>query len=156
MEKRLIITRHAREQWLVRVVDPKRYDHLKSCEGCALCHTLLNNIHNILKNTGAFFWHQIEKAYNESVVWEFDDSNLKMSIDKKVSGQKITYRIKDNIVFPVSHKNNNDVLVSILTKDMIECFIKTDDIVKEEPKSDVFKTWKFACHRRNYGKVPNI
>src|SRR6185312_3189837 len=151
----VIITLHARERWVERIVDPRHYHHLRTCTGCEKCNSLIRDLQGAIRYCG--------KQIDRVIAGRFKTAkeNGKKVVDvsfleafKKQHGsesEEYDFYQSGNAVFVVrqnSKEGEPPILITVLSEDMIDgTVIRTMN--SEELKS-VFKRWKFE--RRQDGK----
>lgn len=144
----ILITNHARERWVERVVDPKRYEHLHKCrgEGCEQCVTLLHDLRNAVKICGRGIDGKIAAAYR--IAKEEGRHVTDLSFIEAV---KKRYGIRGRVDFLLTPSNkvlvvcyNEEeipVLKTILTQDMVDGFVIMTS--NNDDMKTVFKRWRF-------------
>ena len=142
----LIISPHARERWIVRIVNPTRYAHLDQCTGCEVCTSLLHELRNIVKigarqidgRIAATFRHARDK--NSRVT----DVSFLEAIRKKHGDEAafFDFLVNGNAVMMLSRRPEQEVplLVTVMTTDMIDGTV-IRRMSNEEMKT-VFQRWK--------------
>ncbi|RJQ25721.1 hypothetical protein C4577_04985 [Candidatus Parcubacteria bacterium] len=123
----LNITEHARERWQERIVDPKRYSHLSNCHisSCETCVSLAHNIRNILTNTRRQIDGRIAAAYKaaKEANNKVTDVNFLKAMEQQ-HGDLTPYNfylsLSGDAVFMTKMEGDRNVLVTIMSRDMIE------------------------------------
>jgi hypothetical protein len=152
----VIITNHARERWLERVVDPKRYEHLRTCRcpkvNCPECTSLIHDIRGILRLSRRVIDGRIASCYRNA-----RDNNKRVTDISFIEAINKRYgeEIAANMDFLISQsgaailvtarKEDTPVIKTILTADMIEGTIFRN-LNKDELKQ-VFSRWKHERRR---------
>lgn len=152
METSLLITEHAKERWVERVVDPTRYIHLETCkiQGCKTCSSLLYDIRGILRNPKAkrSIEGRILATYQQSLLTNsyIADVSFLEAVKKKygdISRFKFLLTGSGMAVLVVSKKPEESfpALLTVMRSDMVDgMVIRTMN--KQEMKN-VFNRWKY-------------
>lgn len=153
---KVIITTHARERWLERIVDPQRYSHLKQCPGCQKCNDLLFDIRYIIKQYGRDIDRSIIRRLmcaKESGA-KVTDPAFQESIKKQYPNEKLEFYVDGDAVFVIGDDPTKPipVLLSVLTYDMIDGTLLRGATNKQELDA-VFKKWHFEARQRQMRKL---
>jgi len=160
------ITHHARERWLERVVDPKRYAHLSSCrDGCPTCISLINDIQDVVRTMTRKLDGNIYRAWKTAVEQgNYVTNSLFIQTVKKAYGKHA-----DTLEFPIYNSGRERVvfvtairpdrfnptenvrlLLTVMTIGMLE-----GQVIQQTAKEDmgtVFDRWKFEARQRGQDK----
>lgn len=138
----IIVTNHAKERWITRIISPEHYSHLNMCTGCEKCTSLIHDINSALKMSGNGISNSIRKSFaNAEVV---NDPHLLEAIEKHYPG-RVMYRNK-NAVFVTKTDGEKIVIVSIMSFDMLDgTLIRTKS---KQEISSLFKRWKFESRHK--------
>lgn len=145
----VIITNHSRQRWLERIVDPKRYYHLRVCKGCDLCTTLLHNIHNIIKNEGRSIDRDIVNSYRyaRDSGTKITDISFMQAIAKNYGSdaENLDFIANNKAIF-VLFKAEIPRLLTVLSHDMIDGFV----IMKMDSNQSkqIFNRWKYQQRQK--------
>ena len=63
----VIISSHARERWIERVADWKRYEHLGKCQGCGTCVNLVHDIRTAIQIGARYIDRAIVARFREAL-----------------------------------------------------------------------------------------
>jgi len=149
-----IISGHARERWIERIADPKRYEHLRTCPGCGTCVNLLHDIRRFIQLGGRYIDREIASRFKvalEAGSRVVDASFLEAF--KKQFGENVPYEFDQNgrAVFVIA-KNNTEgeppILVTVLTDEMIDGTV-IRKMSTDEMKT-VFKRWQFEIRQKKH------
>ncbi len=121
------ITIHARERWLERIVDPKRYSHLSKCQipSCGQCITLMHNIRNIITNTR----RQIDGRISETFMLakraenKVTDRNFLSAMENQhgdLSSYEFYHSLDGRAIFMAQNQDGRLVLFTIMSDDMLD------------------------------------
>ena len=146
---RLDITGHARQRWVERIVDPKRYAHLSTCkDNCETCQSLLYDIRMVLQHAG--------KGIDKEIIYYYDAAihqNLRITDANFIAAMKEKHGKIDHFDFLyyktailLVKKETPPVLLTVMTLDMIDGTVfrnfDTDGL------KTAFKRWKFETKQR--------
>lgn len=145
----LIITNHARERWVERVVDATRYEHLSKCKvgsGCGTCESLINDIHGALRMARKQIDGRILACYLSAK--QANDRVTDVSFMETIAkthgsdAKHMDFLISGIAILVVSQKPEEETpqLLTVLTKNMIDGTVVKNTPVPEMKK--VFKRWK--------------
>lgn len=148
MDSPLAISNHARERWIQRITDPKRYKHLDLCKGCDTCNSLIRDIDRVVRFSGGYVDQEIRKRFkrakdNNRVV---TDPQVKLALKKHFPDEELTLFVDKDAVFVVIYKPN-PFLKSVITYDMIEGTLFFVARTKDDIKS-VFNRWNAEMRLR--------
>lgn len=158
----IIVTQHARERYIVRVVDPQKFGHLETCKGCGQCVNLLYEINILMRSMRKHMDRHISRQalkcmeQNEKVTDPLFLQTIKTHYPKEVF-EETTYYIDRSTPTPlifVVKKGDPPILKTVLTWDMIDGTILRH-CQNQEETTKVFKTWKFRdkMKGKNVGNV---
>lgn len=141
----VIITSHARQRWVERIADPKRYGHLKRChlENCEKCSSLLYDIHGIIKAYGKTIDGAIVQRYRRAKTENSkvtDVSFLKAMAKQHGDLACFEFLRSENAVFMTKLEENTPILITVMGIGMIDGTVLRN-FSKEELKT-VFHRWK--------------
>lgn len=141
----ILITNHARERWLMRVADPKRYQHLALCKGCPQCNSLIFDIRNIIKLMGRNIDIAIKSRFLKAQGHPYLDTQVIEEV-KKSYHYPLDFHVHDDVVFVTTFHDGNPtpVLVTVLTTLMLEARKELD---KEEINS-MMRKWHFEARQK--------
>lgn len=150
----LVITHHARERWVERISDPDKYSHLSTCQGCAVCHRLMNQIKTAVEFAKRHIDYEIMRRYRYArrenhVVNDVSFLQAQLKLYREDFPLYEFYQ-NGNAVFIIKNDVKPPVLTTILSQDMIDgTAIRT---MKGSEMKEVFNRWKFEnkqSKRRN-------
>ena len=149
----VLITTHARQRWMERVVDPERYSHLKGCKVscCEECLTKIQEIRNILRDSRRNVDSEIARRVREARAAKavVKDMNFMAAIKKRYGEEKVFEFLQDHsAVYVITHPPNepSPVLLTVMSLDMIDGMVF--QTFKPEELKPVFERWK---HERRQG-----
>lgn len=153
----ILITHHARQRWLERVVDPKKYIHLRRCGdggNCGICIQLIHELRDIMRNVRASLDRSISGRAlaairnNERVTDPlFLDAIKRWFAEERVEPTEhyIDRQGPNTIVFAIRREpDGRPIVVTVLTWDMIDGTILMANM--DDPKK-VFDAWKRQARR---------
>lgn len=150
----LIITNHARERWVERIVDPTRYEHLSKCHEteCETCRSLVHDIHGALRIARRQIDGRILHCYLAAKEADnrVKDLSFKEAIAKRQAEfygknlEWVDFWISGRAVLMVSKtpQEETPTLITVLTNDMID-----GTVIKDTPLPDLKKTFKRWKHQ---------
>jgi hypothetical protein len=154
----IIITHHARQRWLERVVDPKKYLHLRRCSdggNCSICIQLIHELRDIMQNVCASLDRSISARAlasirnNERVTDPlFLDSIKRWFAEEWVEPTEyyIDRQGQNTIVFVIRREpDGRPIVVTVLTWDMIDGITMMANM-KDSKK--FFDIWKRQTRQR--------
>lgn len=144
----LIITVHARERWVQRIADPRRYEHLDSCKvvGCPTCVSLVHDLRNAVMVCGRGVDSSIAACYRRAKAEgrRVTDVSFMEAVRKKWPEDAgiFDFLIGHRAVLVVSQKPEEDtpILRTVMTTDMVDGMV-VRTMGRDEMKV-VFKRWK--------------
>lgn len=145
----IIITRHARERYVIRAVDPVKFAHLNSCRGCDQCVSLLYEVNLITRSMRRHMDRHICRQAldaverNEQVTDPLFIETVKTRLPKDYFGETNYYidRSTPNTLVFVVKREEALVLKTVLTWDMIDGMVLRH-CHKPEEFAKVFRSWK--------------
>jgi hypothetical protein len=148
----VLITNHARERWLERIVDPKRYEHLTTCPcpkvNCSQCTSLIHDIRDILRFDRRVIDARIASCYRDArdhgrklTDVSFLEAIKKRHGDEVAGASEFLISHSGKAVLVILKKDNDPpVLKTILSADMVEGTIFRN--LEGEDLKKVFNRWK--------------
>lgn len=153
----ILITEHARQRWIERAVDPKRYQHLSQCRrGCAICIQLIHDIRGVMRmmkreidgsiSRRALAAIQANERVNEPLFLEA--IRKKWPEDALGKEHYMDRTGRNTIIFAISREpDGRPVVVTVLTWDMIDGTVLMANQGDKESLKRVFETWKREAKR---------
>jgi hypothetical protein len=156
----ILITYHARQRWLERVADPKKYRHLVTCPDggrCGICIQIIHELRDILRTYRQSLDRTISGRalaairHNDRV----KDPMFLEAIRKKwpedhcgASEHYFDPNSHQSIIFAIKREpDGRPVVVTILTWDMIDGTVLMTNGNDPEAMQRVFKSWKSQARR---------
>lgn len=153
----IIITKHARERWVERIADPKRYSHLLSCnKNCPTCAKLHYDIKNVIEVAGHSIDGQIAAAYKEArnkntVITDKNFIQVQKQFGDYHKFKFYSARNNKAILIVAIDKRTTEglpLLLSVLTPDMVDgTVINCSNNIKA-----VFNNWKHEVKLKSFDK----
>jgi hypothetical protein len=152
----IIITPHARERWIERIADPKRYEHLGKCPGCVTCANLQRDIREAIYIGARYIDRSIVQRYREAkeagarVVDPLFLAAFKK--EQRSEGEEFEFYQSGRAVFCIGENDREGeppILITVLTEEMIDGTVLRRASSPEELKT-VFKCWAFENRQRSH------
>lgn len=147
---KLVITNHARERWVERVINPKHYAHFADCKNvnhCQVCIKLREDMDFVLSNFYDEINKNISSLYYKSKNKKITDRSFLEIIQKDYDDfDKLVFLDCESCIFVISNHNEKSVLRTILKRGMLEGTIFKN--IKNYEVDDLFKRWKFEDRQR--------
>ena len=160
MSYRLVITAHARERWVERVLCPDRYKHLQTCkrvQSCETCHSQMQEIKSMISRSCREIDRGIVRRYFAALESEayVVDVNFHAAIRKRYGSEEFSFLKDHSAVFVVAHPPGEPVpvLKTVMTLDMIDGMVFQVFGNDKEAINTVFERWR---HERRQGIVDTI
>jgi hypothetical protein len=150
----ILITNHARQRWIERVADPKKYRHLTWCrEGgtCGICIQLIHELRDILRAYRQSLDRTISGRALAAIERgeKVEDPLFIEAIKKKwpedVDAQEhyIDRNGLNTIIFAIKREpDGRPVVVTVLTFDMLDGIVLMVNQGDQNAMKRVFETWK--------------
>ena len=146
MAHSVIITRHARERWVERIIDPKRYDHYRLCRvGCPTCVDLAYDMMNTIRIAGRGIDRDISQRFRSARPVE--DQVFLKAVGQTHDLASHAIKRDDKAVF-VTLKAEIPVLGTVMSIDMM-----TGTIIRNNSGNNlknVFSSWKHEVKAKTF------
>lgn len=148
----LIVTNHARERWLERIVDPQSYSHLSRCTGCQKCLDLQLRMKEVIERVGKNINREIVKRYRIARMANAEVTDeLFLQAVRKLNFEdfdRLQFFRDGKAVFVIKKVDNEQapLLITVLSQDMIDGLVIQRSSLTE--MKNVFKQWKFQNKQR--------
>lgn len=160
MSYRLLITTHARERWVERILCPERYTHLRTCKNprnCSQCQAQVAEINMMISRSCREIDRSIIRRYFAALKDEnyVIDPNFHAAIRQRYGQEEFTFLKDHSAVFVVAHPPDEPipVLKTIMSLDMIEGMVMQVFGNDQEAMKKVFERWR---HERRQGIVTKV
>jgi hypothetical protein len=160
MSYKLLITVHARQRWVERILCPDRYVHLRTCKRpkqCVTCIAQMAEINAMIDRSCREIDRNIIRRYfaakeAESYVL---DPNFHAAIRQRFGDEEFTFLKDHSAVFAISHPPNEPipVLKTVMSLDMIEGMVFQVFGNDREAIQTVFERWR---HERRQGIISKV
>lgn len=143
----ILITSHARQRWIERIADPRRYAHLATCKtpGCSECVSKLHDIRAAIRCSRRYIDGEIARRVREAKAagGVVKDVNFMAAVRKRYGEERDFLFLQDHsAVFVIVNPPDEDipVLLTVMSLDMIDgTVIQT---FKGDEMKAVFSRWK--------------